>query len=227
MVQCCVDISRGTAFGLCFSQVLFTVACVMFSQKREIVLYTLQSPTNTTDLQTHNYPVHVQGLLTILSVLAFFFAMQTMNNTEHEHASNTEFSLENIELNMMWDMMFWLYSLGAHVLSIGVILNVGDLYLLMFSVIIMHYCLYKACLPKSGVINITQENIYLLGYASGIALVCYNAQNPQLLIWIVLFDYMLGVGHTWDKQVAMDTIINCRLFYTCCQSFLMCIYYTS
>jgi hypothetical protein len=227
MVQCCIDVSRGTAFGLCFAQVLFTVACIMFSQKREIIVYTLQTPTNTTNLHVHEYPVHVQGLLGVLSLLAFFFAIQTMNSTEHEMISTMDYSLENIERNMAWNSMFWIYVCGSHLLIMGITLNVCDVYLLMFAVLILHYCLYNGCLPKQEVVNITLQNIYFLGYLFSLVLVGVNTQQPALLFWIAAFDYILNVGHTWDTHVSMDTIINCRLFYICCQSLLLCLYYTT
>jgi uncharacterized membrane protein len=36
---------------------------------------------------------------------------------------------------------------------------------------------------------------------------------------VVVLDYFLGVGHTWDRQATIETVTNCRLFYVCCVSF--------
>lgn len=199
----------------------------MFSQKREIIVYTLMAPNNTTNLHVHEYPVHVQGLLSILSVLAFFFAIQTMSSTEHEMLATMDYSLENMEKNMLWDAIFWIYVFGSHLLTIGITLNICDVYLLIFSVLTLHYCLYKGCLPKQEVMNLTKQNLYFLGYIAALTLAYNNSQQPALLLWIVIFDYIMAVGHTWDTNISMDTIINCRLFYICCQSLLLCVYYTA
>jgi hypothetical protein len=32
---------------------------------------------------------------------------------------------------------------------------------------------------------------------------------------VVVVDYFLGVGHTYDRQATIDTVSNCRLFYIC------------
>ena len=224
MITCCLDISRGTAYGLSISQLLFAGACIMFSPHKEVTLYTLTTPTNTTNLQTHDTQVHIQALFGGLSFLAFFFSAQTIAHTENESLVQ-DYNMDAIEQNMMWDMMFWMYVLGAHLLSIAIVLNVCDVYLLLLACLVIQYCLYRACLPRRHEANITQENVYLLGYISSILLVSYNAQQPGLILWIVFVDYCLGVGHSWDKQATMDTIINCRLFYICCQSIMLCIYY--
>jgi hypothetical protein len=217
------------------SQVIFAVACVLFSPHKEVVLYTLTTPTNTTELRVHETPVHIQAALGLLSFLAFFFAMQTMNSLDNGGGGggggydrvNIDYNLEFIEQNGMWDMLFWVYVLGSHLLTFAIILNVGDLYLLASSTFLVQYCLYHACLPRnSSDVSVTRENMYLLGYAGAIFVVGYNAQTPTLLLWVVLIDYALGVGHAWDKQATVDTVVNCRLFYACCQSLLICVFYT-
>jgi hypothetical protein len=156
--------------------------------------------------------------------------MQTMNSMDHssEYGQiSIDYTYEFVQQNSMWNMLFWLYVYGAHILTFGIILGVCDVYLLGFSTFIIQYCLYQACLPRQTQdVNITRENMYLLGYASGIFLVAYNAQNNALLVWVILIDYALGVGHAWDKQATVDTIVNCRLFYACCQSLLLCVFYT-
>jgi hypothetical protein len=37
----------------------------------------------------------------------------------------------------------------------------------------------------------------------------------SVLFALVVLDYFLGVGHTWDRQATLETIANCRLFYVC------------
>jgi hypothetical protein len=42
---------------------------------------------------------------------------------------------------------------------------------------------------------------------------------------VVVLDYFLGVGHTYDRQATIDTVANCRLFYICaCSLAIACFY---
>lgn len=233
-MRCCIDISRGTAYGLCLSQVIFTVACICFSPPKQIILYTLVTPTNTSQLQVKEIPFQAQTSLGFLSFIAFFFAMQTMKSLDSSSEGgggydlvSIDYNQEFVEQNTMWNLLFWAYVFGSHLLTFGIILNVGDIYLLGFSSVICQYCLYQACLPRhSEQVSVTRENMYLLGYALGIFLIAYTAQVPSLILWVVLIDYALGIGHAWDKQATIDTVVNCRLFYACCQSLLLCVFYT-
>lgn len=223
-IPCCMDVSRGTAYGLLVSQVLFTVACILYSPHREITIYTLKTPTNTTNLSTHETQVHVQVMFAGLSFLAFFFSMQTMNYTENDITAY-DYNVEFIENNFLWNGMFWIYCLGAHLILIGIVMQTADLYCLLLTSILTFYALYLICIPKGDNINLTRDNVFILAYALAIMIIYVNSQKQDLIIWIVILDYCLGIGHTWDKQATLDTIVNCRLFYICCQSLLLCIYY--
>ena len=37
----------------------------------------------------------------------------------------------------------------------------------------------------------------------------------SVLTLMVVLDYFMGVGHTYDRQATIDTVSNCRLFYIC------------
>jgi hypothetical protein len=224
MVECCVDVSRATAYGLCMSQIFFTVACILYSPKKEIILYTLKSPSNTSDVSVHEMPIHVQGLFGIMSLLAFFFSMQTMNSDEQSYA-HVDFNKDFINQNILWDILFWVYSIGSHVLLVGIILSICDVYLLLCSIFIIQYSLYNICQPKEETQNMTKDNTFLLAYVIAIWLILYNADRQELILCMIVMDYCLGMGHTWDRQVAVNTVINCRLTYICCQSLVLCVYY--
>jgi hypothetical protein len=32
---------------------------------------------------------------------------------------------------------------------------------------------------------------------------------------LVVLDYFMGIGHTYDRQATIGTVSNCRLFYIC------------
>lgn len=223
-IPCCMDVSRGTAYGLLVSQVLFTLACILYSPKREITVYTLKTPTNTTQLQTYENNVHVQLMFGALSLLAFFFSMQTMQYSEND-INNYDYNAEFVDNNFLWNSMFWVYCFGSHLILIGIVMQTADLYCLILTAFLTYYTLYLICLPRHETPNLTRDNLFMLGYAGAIAIVYANSQKQDLIVFIVLLDYCLGIGHTWDKQATLDTIVNCRLFYICCQSLLLCIYY--
>lgn len=145
--------------------------------------------------------------------------------------------------------MFWIYCLGAHLLLLGIVMQarlatysalyifyltqhpnkqVCDVYLLALAAVMQVYALYNMCLPKGNYagVQMTRENMYLLAYVAAGVLVFGSAQKPDMLLWIVMLDYALGIGHTWDREATVDTIVNCRLFYMCSLSLLLCVYYT-
>lgn len=225
MVQYCIDISRATAYALCASQIFFTVACIMYSPKKEITVYTLKTSTNTTDLSVYETNFHVQGMFGCMSFLAFFFSMQTMSSDENNQYTSIDYTYEFLSQNAMWDMLFWVYCLGSHFLLVGVILRICDVYLLLWSVSLIQYALYKICYPRMDIQTVTRENIYLLGYVVGIWIVFSNAGRQELIFAMTVMDACLGMGHAWDRQATIDTVINCRLAYISCQSFVLCLYY--
>lgn len=233
MVKCCIDVSRGTAYGLLLAQIIFALACILYSPHREITVYTLKTPTNTThQLTTHEVQVHVQWFLACLSFLAFFFSTQTMHFTENDSRYRNEepadYNTEFVEQAGLWNTMFWSYCLGAHLLLLGIVLQVCDVYLLVLAAIMQVYALYKICLPRNEhmPVHMTRENLNLIMYLGAAGLVFNSAQKPDMLMWIVILDYALGAGHTWDREATVDTIVNCRLFYMCSLSLLLCVYYT-
>jgi hypothetical protein len=68
----------------------------------------------------------------------------------------------------------------------------------------------------------TQENLNILGYFLGVMQVGYQippagqGHAVTVVMCMVVLDYFLGVGHTWDRQATIDTVTNCRLFYVLC-----------
>ena len=192
-------------------------------------MYTLINSVNI----THDKPqpaifnMHVQAALGITSAYALFFSFQTMHlaSATEDAVDKTEYTEEFVHEQASWNMMFWGYVFACHLLTFTIVLQVCDLYLLLLATIVVQYCLYYACYPKPANLNITQENMYLLGYVCGMFLVFHNSLSPNLLVWVLLLDYFLGIGHTWERMPTTDTVINSRLFYICCQSMLLCVYY--
>ena len=225
-IHCCIDVSRGTAYGLSVSQLFIAIACIMFSPKKEVSIYIIESPQNITgEVKIHSTDIHVQMYFACVSALALFYAFQTVNHGPDESTNMIDYNFDFIQENVMWNAMFWFYVCASHLLVFTIILHVAELYLLLLSTLITTYCLYHACLPRDNNISITRENLFIAGYILGVVLVFNSSQRSELLLWVVVLDYFMGIGHTWDKNATVDTVTNCRLFYTCCQSLLLCVYY--
>jgi hypothetical protein len=78
----------------------------------------------------------------------------------------------------------------------------------------------SACVPRSHNVNLMQENLNLLGYSLGVLQLATQVTDTRgngatAVMLVVVVDYFLGVGHTYDRQTTIDTVSNCLLFYIC------------
>ena len=130
-----------------------------------------------------------------------------------------------------WDLLFWLFCIFLHAIAISILMSPADLYAVLLSILLCIYFLGRLCAPTCQV-NVTQGNINLLGFCSGLLIAAYNipddhAGRPATLVIMLFLDYMLGVGHAWDMPPTMDTVANCRLFYVCCSCLCLCALYAA
>ena len=126
-----------------------------------------------------------------------------------------------------WDLLFWLFCIFVHGIAISILMSPADLYAVILSSILTIYFLGRLCAPTTCQINMTQGNINLMGFCSGLLIAAYNIPDdhmgrPATLVLILFLDYMLGVGHAWDMPPTMDTVANCRLFYVCSTCMSLC-----
>ena len=79
-------------------------------------------------------------------------------------------------------------------------------------------------------LQLTQENVNILGYFLGLLQTSYQITDTRdngatVIMIVVVLDYFLGVGHTYDQQATIDTVANCRLFYVCAGSIALAFLY--
>ena len=91
------------------------------------------------------------------------------------------------------------------------------------------YLLY-VCLSQTY-LGCVQENINILGYMTGLVVAgiqIHDADTNRLgvLFSVLILDYVLGIGHTWDRNATIGTITNCRLFYVCSVSICLILLYS-
>lgn len=220
----CVEVSRGTAYGIGFSQVAIILGVLLYSPPLIVIVFTNHPPVVNGTLDTtqphviHTMKWNVALPLLCISGLTAMFSTTTMN-LHNDGMGGMDYQHDTIEQYAMWDLAFWLYCFFIHMLVIVALTSPVDLFAMLMSTTFMVYFLHRACAPKSQQVNITQENMNILGYCIGVLIAAYSIPNQNTsrmsaLFVLVFFDYFVGIGHTWDRMATLDTITNCRLFYT-------------
>jgi hypothetical protein len=163
-----------------------------------------------------------------LSCIAALFSTTTASLIQ-KNALNLDspYTHETLSETGLWDLAFWTYCMGTHVLVLLVSLSPGDVFAISLASILTVYFLAHACQPRSGnSVSLIQENFNLLGYFTGILIALYSIPDSHpgrsaAVAVTVLLDYILAVGHTFDNEPEMDVITNCRVFWTCFSSFCL------
>ena len=223
-----MELTRGTAYGLGLSQCAITLGVVLFSPPVHVDVFVARPLVNASApggfsidprSQMQGMRVFMGMPLLLASALAAVFS--TVTYQAHEQGlSGQDYQHDVLEQLGMWDLLFWAYCMLAHGLVVCLVADPVDVFGCVASTAFMVYFLYRACSPKSQCINLTQENLNILGYCLGILQLAYQITdtrpNGSTVVMVVLvMDYFLGIGHTYDRQATIDTVTNCRLFYIC------------
>ena len=206
-----IEISRGTAYGFGLSQVAITLGFLLYFPAIHIKSYTvIASVINNTLSTTPNETTINLGVpIMVMSIIAAIFSTSTYQLNE-QGIGTQDYQSDVMDQIGFWDLLFWVYCMIGHFICIAILINPGVIFGCISSTCFMVYFLYRSCAPKPQNINLTQENLNLLGYGMGILQVAYqiqvNSSNRLLTLGlIVMLDYFLGIGHTWDKQA---TVVN-------------------
>ena len=221
-----MEVSRGTAYGIGISQCAVTLGIVLFSPLVQVEVFVAHEAVNASALSHLTPPsitVTTIGMsmpVLLASVLACVFSTVTCNLSE-QGLSGMDFQQDTIEQAAMWDLLFWAFCLLLHLDIVLMITNPADLYGCVAATSFLVYFLHRSCAPRGQNVSLTQENLNLVGYCLGVLQVV--SQIPEadsnavtVVVILVVVDYFLGIGHTWDRQATIETVINCRLFYICC-----------
>jgi hypothetical protein len=222
-----MELSRGTAYGVGLSQLAVTMGIVLFFQSVDIDVFLIQAHVNaTTGALVLVSSTDIKGMRASLglavimgSALGAIFSTMTYRLFE-SGLSGQDFQPDVMDQASMWDMIFWMYVLVAHGLVVAIIADPVDVYGGISCTFMMVYFLCRICAPKGQALNITQENLNMMGYCVGVLMMVYQVTDTRnygasVVMLVVVVDYFLGVGHTYDRQATLDTVANCRLFYVC------------
>jgi hypothetical protein len=230
-----LQVSSGTILALCLSQAAVMVGVITFYRPVHVEVYLphpviangtlLNDGQPTTRITVTSLALAIQFLL--LSCIAALFSTTTTGLIQRGIIQrDMQYSHEILYEAGLWDLMFWVFCGGTHVLLILIVMSPADVYAVALASLLIVYFLCRLCQPRLSQLNMTQENINLLGYWAGLLIAGYNLPDSHTgrlaaLLIMCLLDYMLGVGHTWDATPMMDVITNCRLFWVCSASFCM------
>lgn len=232
-----MEASRGLAYGLGLSQGLVILGVVLFLPPPELIVFVVQarSVNGTAEVAgSHGLVSSRMGLSVPMLQLAGLGAMfsTVTYRIREEGMTGIDFTQDALDQACMWDMLFWLHGLCVHGLVFALIATPISAFGWVAATSFTVYFLYRVCAPKSSAPNMTQENLNILGYFIGVAMAGYQipshaqGDGATVLMSLVVLDYFLGVGHTWDRQATIDTVTNCRLFYLCCSSFGVALLYS-
>lgn len=231
-----MEVSRGAAYGLGLSQCAIVLGVVLFSPSVQVDVFVAHVRFNGTipnvvlisDTQTMK--AHMGLPMLAASALAGIFATVTCHSYD-TGISGQDFQPEVLEQLGLWDMLFWAYCLITHCMVVLMVANPVDLYGCVSGTVFMVYFLCRACSPKGQHASLTQENLNILGYCLGVLQLVYQTSDSRsgvgsAVMLMVVLDYFLGVGHTYDRHTTIETVTNCRLFYICAGSLCLAIFYS-
>jgi hypothetical protein len=207
-----LQVSSGTVLALCLSQAAVTVGVITFYPPVHVQVYlphpaiingTINSDgPPTAQISVTSLALGIQFLL--LSCIAALFSTTTTGLIQRGTLQrDTQYPHEILYETGLWDLMFWAFCSGTHALLILIVMSPADIYATALSSLLVIYFLCRLCQPRLSQLNMTQENLNLLGYWAGLLIAGYNLPDAHTgrlaaLLIMCLLDYMLGVGHTWD-----------------------------
>jgi hypothetical protein len=227
-----MEVSRGTAYGMGLSQCAITLGVILFFPSVRVDLFIANVHVNGTAITSFVQTMETHLALPVLAAsgLAAIFTTLTCKSYENGIAGQ-DFNQENLDQLGMWDLLFWAFCTLAHGIVVVMVADPVDLYGCVSSTTFMVYFLYRACSPKGQHANLTMENLNILGYCLGILQLTYQITDTRengatIVMILVVLDYFLGIGHTYDRHTTIDTVANCRLFYICMGSLSLACFYS-
>lgn len=223
-----MDASRGAGYGLGISQFAIALGVVLLLPSVHVGVFvpraTLGVPGNSTapqlTVRAEGVRFHMGLPVLGVSLLAAIFSVVSCR-TQEQGLSGQDYQPDVVEQMGLWDLLFWAFCMAAHATVALLVADPMDGFGAISCTAFMSYFLVRCCAPRGqSLTNLTQENMHLLGYCFGMLQLAYQLTETRdngaaALCLMVVVDYFLGFGHTYDRQATIDTVNNCRLFYVC------------
>lgn len=203
-------------FGWTAAQLPLTLLFAANCDEKTVSVYSLSYNTSIVVTTTSaSLPAAHIGL----AFAVMLFGLLTMQMKQADLMDNmTEYSNAYVQTFTTWNIMMWLTFVLFHVLLVAKLINPVDIYCAGFVSLGQFVTIHYLC--KSRDMYKGVENIALLVYFC-MCVVLYNEMHTHsgarlaLLSSAVIADMLLVTGHVYDDATNVETIGNCRLFYTC------------
>ena len=239
-----MSFSKGTVYALGVLQlVVVGLAVILYPPASVQVFNYVPCVTNGTLTHACGETRSVKLLLTMpLLIVSAAVAAFVSNTFSLQEAGligdDTPFGPEALGQTGLWNALFWFVVAGAHAAVWAAACSPVDLFAWALSTYLCVSFLARICSggevgpdgPAAGAVTVANANV--LGYMLGVGVALYNVppdySNRFILVFIaVVLDYFLGVGHVWERDPHIQTIANCRLFWSCSAGFGLALLYAA
>lgn len=223
--------ARPLAYGLGLSQAFLMMGVVLLYPAARVQSFafapcvingTLASGALCGSLRVLRVDVSVLCLLASAAATAFVSSSLSLSE-RGQLQEECSYCREAVDALGFWDTLFWLTVAATHAAVVLLATSPGDVCLCGGATYLMVGSLYSLCRPKdaegapSEAMRVTAN---LLGYVGGLAVAVAGvpdgySQRYCLLLLLAVLDYLLGVGHAWDRAPLMETVTTCRVFFAC------------
>lgn len=214
------DSTMRVVYALGMLQFVVLVGVLMSYPPVVSVLFTVNpsytfNSTNT-DLSTRVYMADLCLPSLLISFGVVIFVSITLRMASESSMDSLSYTEENLTSAGHWNALFWMIVSGVHLVFVAAVCSPVDFFACLVAAYTMVRALFIVCRPLGEDPSMMQVNSSLVGFAIGlgVALYCvptrYQGRYGTFLLLGIL-DYVLVVGHTWDRNTSIQTVANCRL----------------
>lgn len=163
------------------------------------------------------------------SILTVGYALATtaLLNESEDNIIMQEYTMETMHELLPWDLFFWILFIILHYNLYSLVSTPVHIHTCILICLMSFVSIYMASLPKNPEQRFQfQSNIFFLIYFISLYFLLGSNQNLDhdyvgiSIFSLICLDFLLIFGHSWDVNINMETIVNCRLTYVCLSSIL-------
>jgi len=210
-------------YALGILQFVLMVSIVVMYPPMKVIVFTVTpiDSFNSTfpDGKMHAYKNELGLPLVLISLSVVVFVTVTIRMVAESGRDSLTFSEENVSTAMHWDALFWAIVTAVHLVFVAAVCSPVDLFACLVATYTIVRALFLVCKPVSDDANMMKVNSSIVGFVigMGIALFCTPSKYPSRYVTfciLAILDYILVVGHTWDRAPSIQTVANCRLCWS-------------
>ena len=219
--------SQSLAYGLGVGQVVLLGAAILCYPPARVQTYTYRPCVVNGSLSrgcghVKSAWVDLGPPCGVLSLGVASFVISTFSRADGGSLrDDIAFSSAGLEELGQWNAHFWCVVTGFHCVMVFMMCSPVDPVTGLGAGGLMAYALWRICKPADGETGGGASAfggvvVYLVGAgvaAHGIA--AQYSNRYALTGLLLLFDYVLRLGHVWDRATTMETVANCRVCYAC------------